>query len=43
MYARQLKMAWDVKNWDQESTKVNQTQKLIIVLDFHKFKMIHGK
>jgi hypothetical protein len=22
-YARQLKMTWDVKNWDQESIKAN--------------------
>ncbi len=22
-YARQLKMAWDVKNWDQESSKIS--------------------
>jgi len=24
-YARGLKMAWDVKNWDQKSIKANQT------------------
>jgi hypothetical protein len=24
-YAQQLKMAWDVKNWDRKSTKVNWT------------------
>jgi hypothetical protein len=42
-YAWQLKMAWDVKNWDQEFIKANQTQKLIVVLDFHESRMIHGK
>jgi hypothetical protein len=26
VYARQLKMAWDVKNWDRESSKANQTK-----------------
>ncbi len=31
-------MAWDVKNWDQESTKANRTQKLTNVLDFHESK-----
>jgi hypothetical protein len=34
-YAWQLKMVWDVKNWDWEPTKASQTQKLINVLDFH--------
>jgi hypothetical protein len=24
-YARQLKMAWDVKNWDQEFIKASRT------------------
>jgi hypothetical protein len=42
-YARRLKMAWDVKNWDRESTKVSWTQKLTIVLDFHESRMIHGR
>jgi hypothetical protein len=42
-YARQLKMAWDVKNWDGESIKINRTQVLTNVLDFHESKMIHGK
>jgi hypothetical protein len=37
-YARQLKMAWDVKNWDWISIKTNQTQELTNVLDFHVFK-----
>jgi len=42
-YAQRLKMTWDVKNWDQESTKTNRTKKLINVLDFHEFKLIHGR
>ncbi len=42
-YAWQLKMAWDVKNWDQESTKANQKIKLIVVLDFYESRMIHGR
>jgi hypothetical protein len=33
----------DVKNWDQESNKANRTKKLTNVLDFHEFKMIHGR
>ncbi len=32
-----------VKNQDQKSIKINRTQELIDVLDFHEFKMIHGK
>ncbi len=36
-------MAWDVKNWDLKSIKVNQTQELTFALDFHEFIMIHGK
>jgi hypothetical protein len=24
-HTQQLKMAWDVKNWDQKSTKASQT------------------
>jgi hypothetical protein len=40
VYARQLKMTWNVKNWDQESTKISQTQKLTYVLDFHESRMI---
>jgi hypothetical protein len=43
VYARQLKMAWDVKNWDKEFNKTSRTEKLIDVLDFHKSKMIHGR
>ncbi len=43
IYARRLKMAWDVKNWDKESSKTNRTKKLIDVLDFHESKMIHGR
>jgi len=42
-YAKQLKMAWDVKNWDQKSIKAIWTQELTYVLDFHKSKMIHGR
>ncbi len=34
-FARRLKMAWDVKNWSQESTKTSCTQDLTIILDFH--------
>jgi DNA-binding transcriptional regulator GbsR (MarR family) len=41
-YARRLKMAWDVKNWDRKSTKASRTQKLTDVLNFHESKMIHG-
>jgi hypothetical protein len=26
VYAQQLNMARDVKNWDQESNKINQTE-----------------
>jgi hypothetical protein len=36
-------MAWDVKNWDKESSKTSWTEKLIDVLDFHESKMIHGR
>jgi hypothetical protein len=36
-------MAWDVKNWDRESSKTSQTKQLADVLDFHESKMIHGK
>jgi hypothetical protein len=43
VYAQQLNMAWDVKNWDRKSTKANWTQELRDVLDFHEFKMIHGR
>jgi hypothetical protein len=34
-YAQWLKMAWDVKNWDQKSIKTSWTQKLTDVLDYH--------
>jgi hypothetical protein len=34
-------MAWDVKIWDQKSIKINWTQELTDVLDFHEFRMIH--
>jgi hypothetical protein len=43
VYARRLKMAWDVKNWDRESNKVSRTKQLIVVLDFHESRMIHGR
>ncbi len=43
VYARQLKMAWDVKNWDRESSKTSRTKQLADVLNFHESKMIHGK
>jgi hypothetical protein len=39
-------MAWEIKNWDRESTKVSQTQELIVVLNFHEsneYKMIHER
>jgi len=42
-YAKRLKMAWDVENWDQESSKTSRTQELTNVLDFHKSRMIHGR
>jgi hypothetical protein len=42
-YAWQLKMAWDVKNWDRKSNKASRTEQLINVLDFHESKMIHGR
>ncbi len=35
VYARQLKMACKVKNWDRKSNKTNWTKQLIDVLDFH--------
>jgi hypothetical protein len=41
-YARQLKMAWDIKNWDRKSSKTSWTKELTNVLDFHEFKMIDG-
>jgi len=43
VYARQLKTAWDVKNWDQESSKTSWTKQLAYVLDFHESRMIHGR
>jgi hypothetical protein len=43
VYAWQLKMAWDVKNWDPESSKASQTKQLRVVLDFHASIMIHGR
>ncbi len=42
-YARQLKMAWDVKNWARVFGKANQTKELTNVLDFHESKLIHGR
>jgi hypothetical protein len=43
VYARQLKMAWDVKNCDQESNKTSRTKQLANVLDFHESRMMHGR
>jgi len=43
VYARQLKMACEVKNWDRKSNKTSWTKQFIDVLDFHEFKMIHGR
>ncbi len=43
VYAWWLNMAWDVKNWDWESTKASWTQKLTNVLNFHESKIIHGR
>jgi len=42
-YARQLKTTWDVKYWDRESNKTSWTKQLADVLDFHEFRMIHGR
>ncbi len=42
-YALGLKMAWDVKTWDQKFIKMIQTQELTVVQDFHESKMIHGR
>ncbi len=43
VYARQLKTTWDVKNWDQESSKTSRTKQLVDVLDFHESRMMHGR
>jgi hypothetical protein len=43
VYARQLKTTWDVKNWDQESSKTSRTKQLADVLNFHESRMIHGR
>jgi len=43
VYARQLKTAWDVKYWDQKSSKTSRTKQLAHVLDFHESRMIHGR
>ncbi len=43
VYARQLKMAWDVKNWDKEFSKTNKIEQLIDVLYFHESRMVHGR
>ncbi len=42
-YARQLKTAWDAKYWDRESNKTSRRKQLAAVLDFHEFRMIHGR
>jgi hypothetical protein len=43
VYAWWLKMAWDDKTWDWKFTRTNWTEELIVVLDFHESKIIHGK
>jgi hypothetical protein len=43
VYAQQLKMARDVKNWDQESNKANRIEQLTDVLYFHESRMVHGR
>ncbi len=43
VYARQLKTSWDVKNWVRESNKKSRTKQLADVLDFHEYRMIHGR
>ncbi len=43
VYGRQLKTAWDVKNWDKKSSKTSRTKQLADVLDFHESRMIHGR
>jgi hypothetical protein len=43
VYAQQLKMAWYVKNWDRESNKASRIEQLPNVLDFHEFRLIHGR
>jgi hypothetical protein len=43
VYAQQLKMAWDIKNWDQKFSKTSRTKQLLDVLAFHEFRMIHGR
>jgi hypothetical protein len=40
VYARQLKMAWDVKNWDQESNKIIRIEQITDVLYFHESRMV---
>jgi hypothetical protein len=42
-YARQLKTAWDVKNWERESNKTSRTKQWSDVLNFHESRMIHGR
>ncbi len=42
-YARQLKTAWAVKNWERESSKTSRTKQFADVLDFHESRMIHGR
>ncbi len=43
VYAWALKMAWDVKNWDRESSEASQIKQLTNVLDSHESKMVHGR
>jgi hypothetical protein len=42
-YARQLKTAWDVKNWERKSSKTSRKKQLGDVLDSHESRMIHGR
>jgi len=41
IYAWRLKMTWDVKNWDQKSSKTSRIEELTDVVDFHEFEMNH--
>jgi L-rhamnose isomerase len=43
VYAQQLRMTWDVKNWDRESSKASRTKLWIDILNFHESRMIHGR
>ncbi len=43
IYARRLKMAWDVRNWDRESSTANWTEQLTDVLYYHESRMVYGR